>query len=84
MLEGSIRTVIDGRERTYAAGESFEVPAGTPHQMAAAEAARMLWTVTPALRTAEMFEWLLGAVEPPPGVDFLEHFSAELRLTASR
>ena len=81
--EGSIRTVIDGVERTYEAGETFAVPAATPHQMAATGPARMGWTVRPALRTAEMFEVLLGAVELPEGADFLEEFSAEFRLTGA-
>src|SRR3954447_12701093 len=35
VLEGSMRTKIGDEERVYEAGEVFEVPAGTPHQMAA-------------------------------------------------
>ena len=76
VLEGTVRTVIDGTERTYTAGESFEVPAGTVHQMAADPPARMRWQVRPALRTAEFFETLYSADIPP---DVLERFSAEVR-----
>src|SRR4051794_1105735 len=35
VLNGVVRTIIEGVERRYEAGETFEVPAGTPHQMAA-------------------------------------------------
>jgi hypothetical protein len=55
-----MRTIVDGEERTYEAGESFEVPAGTPHQMAAEGPTRTRWEVRPALRTAEFFERLYG------------------------
>ena len=61
VLDGSMRTIIDGEERLYEAGESFEVPAGTLHQMAAEGPARTRWEVRPALRTAEFFERLFGS-----------------------
>ena len=76
VLEGTVRTVIDGEARDYATGESFEVPAGAVHQMAADPPARMRWEVRPALRTAEFFETLYSGDVPP---DFLERFSAEVR-----
>ena len=60
VLEGTMRTIIDGTERRYEPGEMFEVPAGTPHQMAGEGPARMRWEVRPALRTAEFFERLYG------------------------
>jgi quercetin dioxygenase-like cupin family protein len=70
VLEGTVRTIIDGVERRYRVGEEFEVPAGTPHQMAGEGPARMRWEVRPALRTAEFFERLHGdgptAPAPPP------------------
>src|SRR4051794_27068179 len=56
VLEGAVRVVIDGEERRYEAGESFDIPAGTAHQMAGAGGARVHWEVRPALRTAEFFE----------------------------
>ena len=83
VLEGSMRTVIDGEARVYEAGESFDVPVGTPHQMGAAEPTRMRWEVRPALRTAEFFERLYG--EGPEsaremGESFFGEFEAEFRL----
>jgi len=76
VVEGTVRTVIDGIERSYGAGESFEVPAGTVHQMAADPPARLRWQVRPTLRTPEFFETLYSGEIPP---DFLERFSAEVR-----
>ena len=60
VLEGTMRAIVDGEERVYDVGESFEVPVGTPHQMAAEGPTRMRWEVKPALRTAEFFERLNG------------------------
>jgi hypothetical protein len=86
VLEGTVRTIIDGTERRYEVGEKFEVPAGTPHQMAGEGPARMRWEVRPALRTAEFFERLHG--EGPDSAraassisEFLGEFSDEIRLT---
>jgi mannose-6-phosphate isomerase-like protein (cupin superfamily) len=76
--EGAVRTVIDGQERRYVAGDAFDVPAGTPHQMAGDGAARVHWEVRPALKTAEFFE---RAYSDDPGADFLETFADEFRLT---
>ena len=86
VLEGAIRTIIAGAERRYEAGESFEVPAGTPHQMGAEEPARVRWEVRPALRTAEFFERLHGdgpdsARAAASPADFLAEFSDEIRFT---
>ena len=88
VLEGAVQTIIDGVERRYEAGETFEVPAGTPHQMAAAGPARTRWEVRPALRTAEFFERLYGtgpdsAREAESVADFLAEFSDEIRFTGS-
>src|SRR3954464_12321484 len=52
VIEGTIHAVIDGVDRRYGAGETFDVPAGTSHQMAADGPTRMRWQVRPALRTA--------------------------------
>jgi quercetin dioxygenase-like cupin family protein len=84
ILEGTMRAIVDGEERTYRAGETFEVPAGTPHQMAAQGPSRMRWEVRPALRTAEFFERLYG--EGPGsaremGEGFFAEFEDEFRLT---
>jgi quercetin dioxygenase-like cupin family protein len=78
VLEGAVRTIVGGAERRYESGESFEVPAGTPHQMTGDGPARVRWQVRPALRTAEFFERLYGG---GAGIELLEEFSAEIRLT---
>jgi mannose-6-phosphate isomerase-like protein (cupin superfamily) len=78
ILEGSMRTVIEGDERVYESGESFEVPAATPHQMGTDQPTRMRWEVRPALRTAEFFERLYGGAADE---HFLEEFAEEFRLT---
>ena len=62
VLEGAVATAIDGVERTYAAGEAFDVPAGVPHQMTGDGPARVRWEVRPALRTAEFFRRLYRAL----------------------
>jgi quercetin dioxygenase-like cupin family protein len=83
VLEGNVRAIIGGIERRYSAGDKFEVPAGTPHQMGAEETARFRWEVRPALRTAEFFECLFGSDERVGGStpDLLEEFSDEIRFT---
>jgi mannose-6-phosphate isomerase-like protein (cupin superfamily) len=42
VLEGAMRTIIGGAERWYGPGETFEVPAGTPHRMTAEVPAQVL------------------------------------------
>jgi quercetin dioxygenase-like cupin family protein len=76
ILEGSMRTIVDGEERVYEEGESFDVPPGTPHQMAAEGPTRMRWEVKPALRTAEFFERLYGE-GPGSAREMGESFFAE-------
>jgi quercetin dioxygenase-like cupin family protein len=82
VLEGAVRTVVDGAERRYEAGETFEIPAETTHQMTGDGPARVRWVVTPALRTAEFFERLYGgalAGGPEAIGAFLEEFRDEVR-----
>ena len=81
VLEGTIHAVIDRLEARYEAGESFTVPAGVVHQMAAEGPARVRWEVRPALRTAEFFERLYGGGAGP---GFLEEFAEEIRLVPPR
>ena len=84
VLEGAVQTVVAGAARRYEAGETFEVPAGTPHQMSGDGPARVNWQVRPALRTAEFFESLYAAIDAG-GTDVpavLEEFSDEIRFTA--
>jgi quercetin dioxygenase-like cupin family protein len=80
VLEGTIRAIIGGTERRYEPGETFEVPAGTPHQMTADAPSRMRWEVRPALRTGEFFERLHGAASI---ADLLAELRDEFRLTAT-
>lgn len=83
VLEGRMRTIIDGEERLYEQGESFEVPAGTPHQMAAEGPTRTRWEVKPSLRTAEFFERLYGSGPGSAremGEGFFAEFNEEFRL----
>ena len=63
VLEGTMRVIAGGEERTYAAGERFDVRPGTRHRMAPQDGpARIRWEVRPALRTAEFFAALYGPV----------------------
>ena len=85
VLVGRARTVIGGVERVYESGESFDVPARTVHQMGGAGACRVRWEVRPALRTAEFFERLYGALAAGEFSDeeraaFYAEFAAEFRL----
>ena len=85
VLEGTIHAVIDGDERFYEAGETFDVPAGTPHRMAAKGPTRMRWQVRPALRTAEFFERFYDALDNgfPEGTtaeEFLAEYSDVFQL----
>jgi len=84
VLEGNVRAVIDGDERSYARGDVFEVPPGSPHRMTGDGPARVSWQVRPALRTAEFFERLYGSGPDSAsalGMDFLAEFGDEFRLT---
>jgi quercetin dioxygenase-like cupin family protein len=74
VLDGAVRAIVDGEERRYAAGESFDVGVGTPHTMAGDGRALVRWEVRPPLRTADFFERLYAG-----DIDFAE-FSDEFRL----
>jgi Cupin domain len=78
VLDGTVRAIIDGTEQRFGPGDTFDVPAGTRHQMAAETPARFRWEVRPALRTAEFFEALYSGTAGP---DFLDEFSEEIRFT---
>ncbi|HEY3190442.1 MAG TPA: cupin domain-containing protein [Solirubrobacteraceae bacterium] len=86
--DGTMRAIIGGVGRRYGAGEAFEVPAGTPHQMAAEGPARVRWEVRPALRTAEFFERLYGdgpdTAQAATSIgEFLAEFAGEIRFTGA-
>ena len=78
VLEGAVRAIVNGEERRYQAGESFEVPAGAPHRMGAEGPTRTRWEVRPAMRTAEFFERLHGG---DPIAELLQEFRPEFRLS---
>jgi len=78
VLEGRMHTVIGGIEHTYEAGDEFDVPVATVHQMSPLGPTRMRWEVRPSLRTAEFFERLAtGQVDE----NFLEDFKNEISFT---
>jgi quercetin dioxygenase-like cupin family protein len=87
VLDGAVVAVVNGERRTYGAGESFDVPANTPHQMGGAEGgARVRWEVRPAMRTAEFFERLYGMMldsgtEASAYDEFFREFSDHFRRT---
>jgi quercetin dioxygenase-like cupin family protein len=67
VLEGEVGARIGGELSTYAAGETFEVPAGTVHEMSNASpaVARVRWETRPPQRTLEFFQ-ALGRVWQAP------------------
>jgi len=60
VLEGSVMTRVEGDERTLAAGDTLDIPAGAVHQMwnPGSDSARVAWRTTPAGRTLEWFKAL--------------------------
>jgi quercetin dioxygenase-like cupin family protein len=78
VLEGAVKAIVDGVELRYAAGDRFQIPAGTPHQMAGDGSARVHWEIRPALRMAEFFE---EAYSGNAGADFYDRFADEFRLS---
>ncbi len=62
VLQGSFRADIGGVTHTYTAGETFTVPANTPHWMhnISHEEGRLLWQVRPALQTQAFLETMWG------------------------
>lgn len=69
VLKGSVWTRVGGVERTYAAGEAFDIPAGTPHAMRPADGdgAEVIWQVRPALASEAFFRTLWGIDEGEAG-----------------
>ena len=80
VLEGAVTVVVDGESRRHEAGEAFEVPAGTVHQMGGDGQARVKWEVRPALNTADFFEALYTGEAMKDPAAFLQRFSDEFRL----
>ncbi len=57
VLEGTLMARVAGRQHVLQAGESLDIPRGTPHQIwnAGAEPMRALWQTRPRLRTDAWF-----------------------------
>ena len=76
VLEGEVTAIVDG-ESIYKQGDSFEVPPGVGHQMAANGPTRTNWQTRPALRTADFFA-ALGSGSA--NEDTLKEYAPEFRL----
>ena len=65
VLEGAVRTAIEGEEQILSAGDELIVPAGTTHEFGGHpdESARVRWEVRPPLRMWEFFEGLFGSLQ---------------------
>jgi quercetin dioxygenase-like cupin family protein len=57
VLEGSVAAKVGGQRHDLVAGDTLDIPRGTPHQMwnPGEQRARVLWETRPALRTEEWF-----------------------------
>lgn len=86
VLEGTLRLVIDGRERLLGPGETMEVPAGTPHRQLAGDegSGRVRVQVRPAGRTREFLELLAGMRIDRRGYPRLGSAVALMRFRESR
>ena len=64
VLEGSVRSSIDGEERILREGDVLVIPAGTAHEFGGDPdaAGTVRWEVRPPLRTREFFEGLFGSL----------------------
>ncbi|MGH3147750.1 MAG: cupin domain-containing protein [Rubrobacter sp.] len=61
VLSGSVRMLVDGKEKLLGSGEVITIPPGTPHEMSADEAGvRMNWQTRPALQTETFLEAMWG------------------------
>lgn len=58
ILEGMLSVRVANEERTYVAGETFEILQGTPHRMCnlSRKPARIRWKVRPAMNTSIFLE----------------------------
>jgi quercetin dioxygenase-like cupin family protein len=82
VLAGVVRVRTPEGERRYAAGESLDIPRGTPHCMANGGdvPARVLWQVRPALRTDAFWAALSRARTPLGQLMAVLRFRREFRL----
>ncbi|ACQ78546.1 Cupin 2 conserved barrel domain protein [Beutenbergia cavernae DSM 12333] len=81
VLEGELSARLGRTTRTYRAGESFDVPAGTRHTMwnASPEPTRTTWRTAPPGRSAEWLASLDAAVRAGGGVAAVALVTREFR-----
>ena len=65
VVAGTLRFVVDGRERRLGPGDAIAIPAGTAHRFAndGSEDAVAIQEFRPAMRTAEFFATYFGMAE---------------------
>lgn len=65
VLEGMISVRISGEEKTYVAGERFQIPPPVAHLMRNLSSApvRLYWETRPALKAEEFFETIFGLAD---------------------
>jgi quercetin dioxygenase-like cupin family protein len=65
VLEGELRARVGAIDHTVRAGETLDVPAGTPHAMwnPGPGRARAVWQTRPALKTEAFFEMVWGLAQ---------------------
>jgi quercetin dioxygenase-like cupin family protein len=93
VLEGELRARVAGAEQTVRAGETLDVPAGTPHTMwnPGPHRARAVWQTRPALKTEAFFEMVWGLAQaaktndrhgptPDEAAAMMRQYSDEFRL----
>lgn len=87
VLEGELTVEIaDAPARPFAAGERLELPPRTAHRMwnAGPVPAKAHWTITPALRTKEMFAHMAGGRSLLRDAQLVTRFRREFRLGSPR
>ncbi len=62
VLKGELKVRLNGREYTFQAGQTIDIPRGTAHTMhnGGSAAAQVIWQVRPALKTQAFYETLFG------------------------
>ena len=87
VLTGGLTVELGGEApRVFREGDVLEVPRGTAHRMwnAGPGTASATWTVTPALRTEEMFRYIDQGLGGLRKVGMLAKFRNEFRLGSPR
>jgi quercetin dioxygenase-like cupin family protein len=93
VLEGELRARVGDVDHTVRAGETLEVPPGTPHAMwnPGPGRTRAVWQTRPALKTEAFFEMVWGLAQatkandpespsPDEAAAMMDEYAAEFRL----